>query len=550
MVKNEQDIIEPFIRHNARFVDTMIIVDNASVDETRHIALACARELGNIVLSDSPTFAYTQSEQTTRLLHYCQSAFFADYIVFLDADEFISAPDCQTFNAALATIPSQGVGLMPWRTFVLNPTEEITAQAADPPRTMRCRRADEAPIHRKAILRLDGACRNDLIVWQGAHNVVTTTGERLPATQLDTLSLLHFPVRSREQLTAKTTIGWMAYLAQNPQAAHKKEGSHWRDIFDRHVKSAVPITDEALCDISAQYAQTITASPPALTRDTPPSDYTRRYSTGAVCDPLTLTARSWERSLTEPPLFNITRPDHQTHNEATASATAFEADWHWNNLFVDVPPFQFIAEKHQPDSVLDIGCGIGAYLRLFQHHGASTIFGIDGIPQGGTALAETAYTKADLAQPIELGKTFDLVMCTEVAEHLEMFHADTLISGIVRHARDLIVFSAAEPGQPGHGHIGCAPLFTWLDKFAAQGFYPDAVDSLGMRALATLSWFRRNLVVLRRGEAPDAAATQRLTEIGERRFAWYSQQPGVRNVPFTEPPPPPPYGYATTETTR
>ena len=39
MVKNEQDIIEPFIRHNAKLLDCMVVVDNASVDETRRIAM-------------------------------------------------------------------------------------------------------------------------------------------------------------------------------------------------------------------------------------------------------------------------------------------------------------------------------------------------------------------------------------------------------------------------------------------------------------------------------------------------------------------------------
>jgi hypothetical protein len=75
MVKNEQDIIEPFIRHNSRYVDFMIIVDNASVDLTRRIAIDCARELKTIIIAGSEEFAYNQAERMTRLLHYCQSAF-------------------------------------------------------------------------------------------------------------------------------------------------------------------------------------------------------------------------------------------------------------------------------------------------------------------------------------------------------------------------------------------------------------------------------------------------------------------------------------------
>jgi len=68
MVKNEQDIIEPFIRHNARFLDCMVIIDNASVDDTRQIVVNCARETGKVIVSDSSTFAYTQAEQMTKPL--------------------------------------------------------------------------------------------------------------------------------------------------------------------------------------------------------------------------------------------------------------------------------------------------------------------------------------------------------------------------------------------------------------------------------------------------------------------------------------------------
>jgi glycosyltransferase involved in cell wall biosynthesis len=198
MVKNEQDIIEPFIRHNRRFLDAMIIVDNASVDGTRGIAVRCARELGGIIVTDSESFAYTQGEQITRLLHHCQAAFFADFVFFLDADEFISVRDREELGTKLQAIQAGGVGLMPWRTFILDPAlGDSAAQALDPPRTIRRRRTLERPLFRKAVLRLDGACRPDLVVWQGLHNVVTKSGDMLPAIDLDDLPLFHFPVRGR-----------------------------------------------------------------------------------------------------------------------------------------------------------------------------------------------------------------------------------------------------------------------------------------------------------------------------------------------------------------
>lgn len=542
MVKNEQDIIEPFIRHNSRLVDWMVILDNGSVDQTRRIALECARELGNVVVTDSGEFAYNQAERMTRLLHGCQSAFFADFVLFLDADEFVSAVDRQDLQAALDIIPAGSVGLLPWRTFVLKPGEERDAQ--DPPRDMRWCRSGETPLYFKAALRLDGVYRPDLLVQQGNHNVVAGTGEPLPSLELGDLPLLHFPVRSRRQLVAKSIVGWMAYLAKSPSARHDGLGYQWRDSFDRVMGAPEAFEGDELCEASMRYAQqrqridwdrdVIEAEPPV---------YERRYSSGAFADPLRLIAESWERSLSAPPTIELQRPGVAS-GESTASSTSFDADWHWDHLFVDVAPFRYIAEKYRPAEVLDVGCGIGAYLRLFKDFGAGLVFGVDGIPFGATALGADEYAQRDLSQPLELDRQFDLVVCVEVVEHLAKRDADRLLESLSRHALRVIVFSAASVGQPGHGHINCQPIEYWLERWAALGWIPILADSLGARSLSTMAWFHHNLVVLARGEASQGAeAIGVLRLIAAHPFKWYSQPPGIRLSAFSEPLPPA-VGYA------
>ncbi len=529
MVKNEQDIIEPFIRHNARLVDCMIILDNASVDDTRRIAVECARDLGNVVVGDSEAFGYTQSERITRLLHGCQAAFFADYVFFLDADEFIGAASRAALIKGLDTVPSGAVGLMHWQTFVLAPNRP----SADPPRSMRHRRAKEMPVYHKAVLRLDGACKPGLVVRQGGHDVVAGDNEVLPQVKLDTLPLLHFPVRSREQLMAKSVVGWMAYLARSPDARQSAHGFQWRGAFDRVVAGALGPSD--LSDLSMQYAQDRPASDwhRDARRAAPPANYRRLHSTGRSADPVGVIARSWERSLVpSPALLDLRRPD-TVGTEPGIVATSFDAAWHWDHLFADVAPFRFIAEMLCPGSVLDIGCGVGAYLQLFHRLGAETIVGVDGVPDEATALNPADYLCRDLSMPLELGRMFDVVLCVEVAEHIQPDRTDTLLESIVRHAGQAIVFSAAAPGQPGNGHINCQPLAHWLDRFAAKGWAPTLAHSLGMRALASMSWFRRNLVVLQRGASQDGAAAA-LAAIAAKPFTWHGQAPGIRQMPFLE----------------
>jgi SAM-dependent methyltransferase len=277
-----------------------------------------------------------------------------------------------------------------------------------------------------------------------------------------------------------------------------------------------------------------------VVEDRPPADVRRRCSTGKSSNPIVVIGRSWERSLLPPPAFvTLERPEIITAAASPPLPTAFDPAWHWDHLFVDIPPFRYIAEKYEPPSVLDLGCGVGAYLTLFDRLGSHTVFGVDGIPANATVLGAEHYAVRDLSKSIDLGRTFDLVICVEVAEHLEEQYEDHLLDTIARHADNHVIFSAAEPGQPGNGHINCKTISYWLERWASRGWIPDLMDSLGMRSLASLSWFRRNLVVLRKGNLDDhREALCVLGAIGARPFNWYDQLPGIRDVAFMEVPPP------------
>ncbi|WP_205082754.1 methyltransferase domain-containing protein [Paracraurococcus ruber] len=541
MVKNEQDIIEPFIRHAAGLADFLLLLDNRSVDATRRIALDCARELGNVAVADTPDFGYTQSARMTALLHHAQDAYFADFVLLLDADEFLAVPDRDALHAALAAIPPGGAGLLPWRTHVVRAED---GAAADPPRDMRWRRKAEPTQFYKLALRLDGRPAGDLTVHQGSHSATRSDGTPVPTVTLDGLPLLHFPVRSLAQIRAKGIAGWAAYLARDPRARQHVQAFQWRDAFD-DVADGRMETAADLSRVSLGYAVPPGQAPAELIDDPPPVEYQRRHSTGAFADPLALVARSWEASLTAPvALLDGLAPRRDGKAAEGIGGTAFTGDWHWQNLFVDVAPFRFVAELLQPASVLDIGCGVGAYLDLFRRCGATTVLGLDGMSAAASVLRDDEYRVADLALPQDLGRRFDLVLCLEVAEHLDAAAHATLVETIARHAAGMVVFSAADLGQPGHGHISCKPVADWLALWAAHGWSPDYGLSCAMRALSTLSWFRRNLLVLRRGPAEPWQA-DRLAAIGARPFAWYGQAPGIRHFPMTEPMPDPPAGYRT-----
>src|SRR5690348_7395490 len=109
--------------------------------------------------------------------------------------------------------------------------------------------------------------------------------------------------------------------------------------------------------------------------------------------------------------------------------------------------------------------------------------------------------RADLNEPIELGRRFDLVLCLETAEHLKPESSETIVDTLVRHG-DLILFSAAAPGQGGPGHINCRWPAFWQKLFNERGFTcSDAVRWTIWNDGRIEPWYRQNLMVVTRDEA-------------------------------------------------
>lgn len=546
MVKNEQDVIEPFLRHNRRFFDAMIVLDNGSTDKTREIAFNCARELDGIFVTDLPRFDYAQAEFMTAAMNFAQSAFFADFVCFLDADEFIGAPDRASFEKSLEIVPVGAASKHAWQTFLPDPDAPSDAKI-DPLSQLTFRRKKELPRYSKAFLRQGGGFDSTITVQQGNHGFSSTTLAEPTVVRLKDIPIKHFPVRSAEQLLNKGVVGWLANIARNPKAATDGSAYQWKRIFDLAGTSDASISQAMLSDEAMAYAQT--ESPVSFAANAVRHDHGvnlhRAYSDGTTADHFRTVALSIIHANQPPKSFSLA----SIKDPASAKSgitNAFDDSWHWQNLFLDVAPFQYITEKYHPDSAFDIGCGNGLYLRLLQDAGIKTIFGVDGIDPSATVLEPAEYAKVDLQLPYSAGKRFDLVFCLEVVEHITPQATDVLFDTIAAHAKDLIVFSMAEPGQPGNGHINCLAIPDVLDQWKKRGWEPDLVETLGVRALSTMSWFRRNILILKPAAGrPDDGADAALRKIAGLTYTWYGQPPGIRQAAFQEPFPTGKKGYGT-----
>lgn len=124
-------------------------------------------------------------------------------------------------------------------------------------------------------------------------------------------------------------------------------------------------------------------------------------------------------------------------------------------------------------SVLDVGCGVGTWLRVFQERLACDVRGMEGewLNTDLLEIESSLVTKCDVSKSFRLGRKFDLVLSIEVAEHLAESSAKSFVEALVSHS-DAVVFSAAIPGQGGTGHLNEQFADYWIGLFREFEYVP------------------------------------------------------------------------------
>lgn len=165
---------------------------------------------------------------------------------------------------------------------------------------------------------------------------------------------------------------------------------------------------------------------------------------------------------------------------------------------------QIVKELMNDDiaSVADIGCGSGAWLQAAEELGASQLYGCDGDhipkelrPRNFEAIDFEKLEEDDVACKSE---KFALAICLEVAEHVSEEKADRLI-GLLTSKSDIVLFSAAVPGQGGEGHVNEQWQDYWVEKFNKLGY--DAIDAIRPRVWKNTEvepWYRQNTIIFAR----------------------------------------------------
>jgi hypothetical protein len=194
-VKNEADIVEAFVRHNLAVLDLLLAVDDGSGDATGDVLRALSRDGLPIVVEHAPSLPGCQARSASALARRAAEEHGADWVVPLNADEFLGVG----FREALATAaPDEPVGV-PYRTYCLhaaddpaelNPVLRLRAyRDAEPDRIQKC----SLPANLAIALGHGGGDHPASV----EHLTRPLTGQHLA----------RYPVRSFGQFAARVIIG-------------------------------------------------------------------------------------------------------------------------------------------------------------------------------------------------------------------------------------------------------------------------------------------------------------------------------------------------------
>ena len=233
MVKNEEDIIESFCRYTLQFCDGLLIRDDNSLDYTSVMIQKLINEGSQIVLFKTPEsgtidFGRYQFHIFNDLARQAFEEHGADWVIPLDADEFLCCPDYSDPRAGIEKLDESLEYRIYSRTYIFEgqPTDLsvfLPCQFRSFLRDPKERRMAKTILSRKLYFEY----RAKISI---GHHHLEFNAEPYPKIEFtDSLVSAHYPFRSVEQMLTKVIIGELNYKAS---LNRNNCGLHWNIMYD------------------------------------------------------------------------------------------------------------------------------------------------------------------------------------------------------------------------------------------------------------------------------------------------------------------------------
>lgn len=242
MIRDEADIIAPFLRHLDAMFDIVFLLDQRSSDgSTILMKAACSRrENWRYFLCD---FSGRYQKEATNLVVPKAFELGADALFILDADEFVAldSPD-ELRRLAMDMQTQAAAGRFFWRACVPAKFDQWHFDPDAPAWTAR----QAGKVQKVALSRALFEQRPDLRFCQGNHSWANMEHEP-PVIELG--DLYHFPLRSRAQAARKTFIASIANFSKGNMM--KDEDWHVRRLLA--LMAGEGFNDAALAGYASLY---------------------------------------------------------------------------------------------------------------------------------------------------------------------------------------------------------------------------------------------------------------------------------------------------------
>jgi hypothetical protein len=220
-ILNEDDIVEAFVRHNAAHIHHMLFLDNGSTDATLEILKSLQTEGLPLTVFQNPSVSFDEIAANTWAYQLASQIHQAEWVAFLDADEFIAAP------APLATLlpaaDAMSISLLHYgQTGAENASQIIV------PLRLRWRLRTPAPV-KKLIIR--GGLGAEVLIEAGNHGA-QRAGQPVAAPLSPAVQLAHYPRRNGYQNLQKIAAGWLKVLAAGRAETAAGRSQHYRSPFE------------------------------------------------------------------------------------------------------------------------------------------------------------------------------------------------------------------------------------------------------------------------------------------------------------------------------
>lgn len=156
-----------------------------------------------------------------------------------------------------------------------------------------------------------------------------------------------------------------------------------------------------------------------------------------------------------------------------------------------------IIAKYKPQSLIDLGAGIGWYCAEALRLGVHRAVGVDQTPDI-RQISVHPILIVDLAtQDLKIEPAFDLCLCLEVAQYIAPERAHKIVENCCANS-DRVIFSAAHPGQPCPGAVNLRSFPWWINLFVLADYGLNAKHTLELRQSCRLPHLKTNVIVMER----------------------------------------------------